>query len=144
MIDLNDFKSAGTKDPINPNDVNSIVFSMGTLSGSMGTINASLSNISFSKETVSYIESLKSKSISVFPNPTSGKFNCLFKSDKDTKANLMITDANTGTNILAKSIDIVKGDNSIPVDITSNYTRSIGGTCIISIKNADSTYSSKK
>jgi choice-of-anchor A domain-containing protein len=144
MIDLNDFISAGTKDKINPNDLNSIVFSMGTLNGSMGTINASLSNISFSKESVSYIESLKSKSISVFPNPTSGKFNCLFKSDKAMTANLMITDANTGTNILAKSIAIEKGENSIPIDLSANYLKSTGGTCIISIKNAEATYSSKK
>jgi hypothetical protein len=80
MVDLNDFVSAGTKDKINPNDINSIVFSMGTLDGRMGTINASFSNLSFIKESINYLESLKSKSINVFPNPTKGKFNCYFKS----------------------------------------------------------------
>lgn len=144
LIDLNDFISAGTKDKIVLNDLNSIVFSMGTLSGTMGTINASLSNISFSKETVSYVESLKSKQINVFPNPTTGKFNCLFKSDKAAVSNLMITDANTGKTILAKSIAIVKGDNTIPVDISTSFQNATGGTCIISIKAADATYTSQK
>lgn len=144
MIDLNDFVSAGTKDKIVPDDINSIVFSMGTLSGSMGTINTSLSNISFSKESISYIESLKSKAINVFPNPTSGKFNCLFKSDKAMVSNLMITDAHTGKSILAKSIAIVKGDNSVPIDISGSFQNATGGTCIISIKGADATYTSQK
>ncbi len=143
-IDLNDFISAGTKDKIIPNDITSIVFSMGTLSGTMGTVSASLSNIAFSKETISYIESLKSKAISVFPNPTSGKFNCLFKSDKDMVSNLMVTDANTGKNILAKSIAIVKGDNSIPIDISGSFQNATGGTCIISIKGVDAAYVSQK
>ena len=143
-IDLNDFVSAGTKDKIIPDDINSIVFSMGTLSGTMGTVNASISNIAFSKETISYIESLKSKAINVFPNPTSGKFNCLFKSDKAMVSNLMVTDANTGKNILAKSIAIVKGDNSIAIDISGSFQNATGGTCIISIKGIDATYISQK
>jgi len=144
LIDLNDFISAGTKDKIVPDDINSIVFSMGTLSGTMGTINASLSNIAFTKETVSYIESLKSKAINVFPNPTSGKFNCLFKSDKAASSVLMITDAKTGKSVLAKSIAIVKGENVIPVDVSTSFQNATGGTCIISIKSADATYTSQK
>ncbi|MCX6206664.1 MAG: choice-of-anchor A family protein [Bacteroidetes bacterium] len=144
LIDLNDFISAGTKDKIVPDDINSIVFSMGTLSGTMGTINASLSNIAFTKETVSYIESLKSKSINVFPNPTSGKFNCLFKSDKAASSVLMITDAKTGKSVLAKSIAIVKGENVFPVDVSASFQNATGGTCIISIKSADATYTSQK
>jgi choice-of-anchor A domain-containing protein len=143
-IDLNDFLSAGTKDKITPDDINSIVFSMGTLSGTMGTVNATISNIAFSKESISYIESLKSKAISVFPNPTSGKFNCLFKSDKAMVSNLMITDANTGKNIFAKSIAIEKGDNSIPIDISRSFQNATGGTCIISIKGVDAAYVSQK
>lgn len=144
LIDLNDFISAGTKDKIVPDDINSIVFSMGTLSGTMGTITASLSNIAFTKETVSYIESLKSKAINVYPNPTRGKFNCLFKSDKTASSILMITDAKTGKSILAKSIAIVKGENVIPVDVSASFQNATGGTCIISIKSADATYSSQK
>jgi len=143
LIDLNDFVSAATTEKIKPTDINSIVINMMTSSGQTETIKSSLSNLSFSKQTVSYIESLKSKEVSVFPNPTSGKFNCSFKSDIATTANLMVTDAYTGRQILVKSITIEKGENIVPVDIASYYQKA-NGSCIVTIKNAETTYRSKK
>jgi hypothetical protein len=56
----------------------------------------------------------------------------------------MITDANTGKNIFAKSIAIEKGDNSIPIDISRSFQNATGGTCIISIKGVDAAYVSQK
>jgi hypothetical protein len=144
LIDLNDFISTSTKDKINPNDINSIVFSLGSTNGALANINASLSNISFSKESLSSIEALKLKTITVFPNPTNGKFQCVFSSDKAMVANLMITDAYSGIKIFTKSISIEMGENIVPIDITSYYQKATGGTCIISIKNSETTYSSQK
>jgi choice-of-anchor A domain-containing protein len=143
-IDLNDFISTATKDKINPNDINSIVFTMGSLNGSMTNVNVSLSNISFSKESLSYLEALKSKSINVYPNPTSGKFYCVFNSDKAMESNLMVIDAYSGNRLYTKTIVIEKGENKIPIDISASYQTMAGGTCVISIKNAETTYNSKK
>lgn len=144
LIDLNDFISTATKDKINPNDINSIVFTMGTMNGDMVNVNTSLSNISFSKESLNYLEALKSKAISVFPNPTNGKFYCVFNSDKAMVANLMVTDANSGIKLFAKAISIEIGENTIPIDISASYQKATGGTCVISIKNSETYYSSKK
>ena len=143
-VDLNDFISKATTDKINPNDINSIVFTMGSTNGTITNINTSLSNISFSKESLSYLESLKSKSINVYPNPTSGKFYCVFNSDKVMDANLMVTDSYSGINLFTKTISIGKGENKIPLDISSSYQTAAGGICVISIKNSETTYSSKK
>ena len=144
IIDLNDFISTATKVKINPNDINSIVYTMGSMNGSLVNVNVSLSNISFSKESVAYIESLQSKTINVFPNPTSGKFNCVLNSDKELTANLEVTDAYSGINLFAKSISLLRGMNTIPIDISSYYQNATGGVCVISIKSSNATYSSKK
>jgi choice-of-anchor A domain-containing protein len=144
IIDLNDFISSATKDNIDPSDINSIVFTMGSVNGANANINLSLNNISFSKESLSYIESLKSKLINVFPNPTNGKFNCAFNSDKVMQANLEVIDMYSGARIYSKTISIVKGENTIPLDISASYQNVNGGTCVISIKNAETNYASKK
>ena len=144
VIDLNDFISKATKVKINPNDINSIVYTMGSMNGSLVNVNVSLSNISFIKESVAYIESLQSKTINVFPNPTSGKFNCVLNSDKELTANLEVTDAYSGINLFAKSISLLRGMNTIPIDISSYYQNVTGGVCVISIKSSNATYSSKK
>jgi choice-of-anchor A domain-containing protein len=143
-VDLNDFISTATKDKINPNDINSIVFTMGSTNGTITNINTTLSNISFSKESMSYLESLQSKSILVYPNPASGKFYCVFNSDRVMDANLVITDAYSGIKLFTKTISIEKGENKIPLDISSSYQTASGGICVISIKNSETTYSSKK
>jgi choice-of-anchor A domain-containing protein len=143
-IDLNDFISTATKDKINPNDINSIVFTMGSTNGSMTIINTTLSNVSFSKESLTYLEALKSKVINVYPNPTSGKFYCVFNSDKAIESNLMVTDAYSGIRLYSKTISIEKGENKIPIDISTSYQTAAGGTCVISIKNSETNYSSKK
>jgi hypothetical protein len=144
VINLNDFISKASTDKINPNDINSIVFTMGSMNGAMTNINASLSNLSFSKESLSYLDALKSKTINVYPNPTSGKFYCVFNSDKAMDANLMVTDAYSGIKLLTKTITIEKGENKIPVDISASYQTAAGGTCVISVNNSETNYSSKK
>jgi choice-of-anchor A domain-containing protein len=143
-IDLNDFISKASTDKINPNDINSIVFTMGSMNGAMTNINASLSNLAFSKESLSYLDALKSKAISVYPNPTSGRFYCVFNSDKSMDANLMVTDAYSGIKLLTKTIAIEKGENKIPVDISASYQTTAGGACVISVNNSETNYSSKK
>ncbi len=144
MLDLNDFISIATKDQIDLTDINSVVFTMGSLNSTNSNINLSLSNISFTKESLSYIESLKSKMINLFPNPSNGKFNCVFNSEKAMAANLEVRDLYSGIKIYSKNISIEKGENTIPVDFTSFYQNMNGGTCVISIKNSETTYSSKK
>jgi choice-of-anchor A domain-containing protein len=144
IIDLNDFISIATKDKIDPTDLNSIVFTTGSVNGANSNINLTLSNISFSKESLSYIESLKSKLINVFPNPSNGKFNCAFNSDKVMQANLEVIDLYSGVRIFSKTISIEKGENTIPLDISASYQNVNGGTCVISIKNGETMYASKK
>lgn len=68
----------------------------------------------------------------------------MLSAEKNADANLEITDLFSGKKILSKSILLVKGENKIPIDITAVYQNTAGGTCVISIQNADANYEPKK
>jgi hypothetical protein len=57
---------------------------------------------------------------------------------------LEVIDLYSGARIFSKTISIEKGENTIPLDISASYQNVNGGTCVISIKNAETNYASKK
>ncbi len=65
-ISLDDFKSAGTTDKIDANDITTVVFSFETTSGKTVTINTLLSEVAFSKKTAGYLNSQEAAQIYVF------------------------------------------------------------------------------
>ena len=120
FISLSDFKSTGSTAPIVPNDITSLVITLGTSNvGSITNLDASFSNISFTKEDIGYIRSLSAGEVSVYPNPSKGAFNVKFKADNNYGLTLKITEASTGKVVMTKAVNAVFGENSVPVDITN-------------------------
>jgi len=87
LIDLGDFTSLVNKNKIKADDINAIVFTITNTAASANGVTQTMSNLAFSKESAAYIRSLSSKEIKLFPNPSTGKFNCVFQSDKDIPYN---------------------------------------------------------
>ncbi|OYU54152.1 MAG: hypothetical protein CFE25_16075 [Chitinophagaceae bacterium BSSC1] len=138
LIDLGEFSSLVNKNRIKPDDINAIVFTVTNSAGTTSSITQSINNLAFSKESVSYIRSLTSKEIKLFPNPSTGKFNCVFQSDKDIQLQLNITDASKGIVIYRKTVTAVKGSNTVSVDLgTTLQTLSV---CILNLGAEDGSY----
>jgi hypothetical protein len=138
LIDLGEFTSLVNKNRIKPDDINSIVFTITNSAGITSSITQSINNLAFSKESASYIRSLTSKEIKLFPNPSTGKFNCVFQSDKDVPLQLTITEASKGIVLYRKSVTAVKGSNTVSVDLgNSLQTLSV---CILNLGAEDGSY----
>jgi choice-of-anchor A domain-containing protein len=138
LIDLGEFSSLVNKNRIKPDDINSIVFTVTNSAGTTSSISQTINNLAFSKESANYIRSLSSKEIKLFPNPSSGKFNCVFQSDKDMQLQLNITDASKGIVLYRKTVVAVKGSNTVSVDL-SNSIQNLS-VCILTLESEDGNY----
>jgi hypothetical protein len=125
-ISLDDFKSASTTDKIDANDVTTVVFSFETTSGKTVTINTLLSEVAFSKKTAGYLNSQEAAQIYVFPNPINGSsFTAGFNSTVNTNITVQLTEAASGKVIFTKITNAIKGDNIIPVKLSTPATPSV-------------------
>ncbi|OIR00730.1 cadherin-like beta sandwich domain protein [mine drainage metagenome] len=139
-VSMNSFISAASTAKINPNDVTTIIFAVEVGTGTNSPINTTLSNISFAKQDYVYLNSLKSKDIQLYPNPSTSKnFTCNFYSDKDVQLTLRITDL-SGRTIASQQVNAITGLNVVPVTLTSN----VNGIHVVSLEGADVKYNSKK
>ncbi len=138
LIDLGDFSSLVNKNRIKADDINSIVFTVTNSAGTTSSITQNINNLAFSKESATYIRSLSSKEIKLFPNPSTGKFNCVFQSDKDVQLQLNITDASKGIVLYRKTVNAVKGSNTVSIDLgASLQTLSV---CVLNLGSEDGSY----
>lgn len=133
QVSLNDFKSASNNSPIDPKDISMVVFNFEVSGGSLIDVQANLSNLSFSKSDFAYLNSLSNKEISVFPNPSNGKFTSSFKSEKSGLVNLVLTDMTSGRKISTKSVSVQMGENQVPMNVEkpsgiNHYILTIEGT----------------
>lgn len=138
LIDLGEFASLVNKNRIKPDDINSIVFTITNSAGITSSITQSINNLAFSKESANYIRSLSSKEIKLFPNPSTGKFNCVFQADKEIQLKLNITDASKGIVLYTKTVTAVKGSNTVGVDL-SNMLQTLTA-CILTLESEDGNY----
>ena len=142
MIDLSEFISAKSKNTINADDINSVVFTISNSAGITTNIFHTLINLAFSKETAAYVRSLSSKEVQVYPNPTSGRFNCSFQSDKAVHMQLTITELTSGIIVYSKLVSALKGSNLVPIDVASGITKL--GTYLLSFHSEEGGYEPKK
>ncbi len=138
LIDLGDFSSLVNKNRIKPDDINAIVFTVTNSTGNSTNITQNINNLAFSKESISYIQSLSSKEIKVFPNPSTGKFNCVFQSDKDEQLQLSITDASKGIVLYRKTVSALRGSNTVSVDLGSTLQNL--SVCVLTLVSEDGNY----
>jgi hypothetical protein len=88
-----------------------------------------------------YNNSLQSKEIAVFPNPSSGRFNVIFKSDKANELTLKVTNASIGKLMFTKTVNAIKGENKVQVDISDN---SLVNICVLTLEGTNTKYEPKK
>jgi hypothetical protein len=141
QLSLNDFVSATSKDKINPNDITAVIFGVGVSTGKLTNVKLDISNASFSKTDFAYLESLKSKELSAYPNPSKGQFVATFNSANVATLTMNVIDASTGRPVFTKSVNAQVGPNSVPV----NLDRASGlNTYILTLEGASIKYNSKK
>ncbi|MCA6438863.1 MAG: SdrD B-like domain-containing protein [Sediminibacterium sp.] len=142
MISLSDFKSATATTPLNPNDINSIVVSMGPSSQGRSTeVTTSISNVSFTKDDLVYLRSLQAKDVTSYPNPSNGRFTVTFKADKDYSLNLKVTEAASGKVVATKAVNAVKGENNVQMNVDGNGTQKL---YIINLEGSNIKYKASK
>jgi hypothetical protein len=126
MISLSDFKSGTSTASFNPNDISSLVISMGPTSAGQSTeVNVSLSGVSFTKEDLGYLRSLQARDVTSYPNPSNGRFNVTFKAEKDYNLTLRVTEAASGKVIATKALNAVKGENIFQMNVDGNGTQKL-------------------
>jgi hypothetical protein len=75
---------------------------------------------SFLKKPKEFVENLNQQKIHIYPNPSkNGIFNASFRSDTNGPLTIRIINAATGKVIYSKVIQAIKGDNVVPVQLSS-------------------------
>lgn len=140
-INLADFSSSTNKNSFNPKDITTVVFALEVANGKSTTIDASISKISFSKQMSSASTTIEIKDVQLYPNPSKGRFVASFKSDITALLSLKVIDAYSGKPMFSKSVNAVKGDNNVSVEMNQTIGTSI---YILSIEGEGSKYQPKK
>lgn len=140
-INLSDFKSDNNKNPFVANDITTIIFALETGKNVSTAINASISKTSFSKSITTVSNTIETKDVQLYPNPSKGRFVASFKADNASNVTLKVTDANSGRLMFSKSVSTVKGDNNVPVELTQSINTNI---YILSIEAEGAKYIPKK
>jgi hypothetical protein len=132
-IKLDDFKSSANQSMFNPNDLTTALFAFEVSTGKSTNISVDLSKVVFSKDqSVIAAATIETKDVQLYPNPSKGRFNASFKAEKAMSVTIKMFDATTGRPMYNKQVQIVKGDNTFPIEInqsinTNAYILSIEG-----------------
>jgi hypothetical protein len=140
-INLSDFKSDNNKNPFVANDITTIIFALETGSNNVTAMIASISKTYFSKTFTTASNSIETKEVQLYPNPSKGRFVASFKADVASTVTLKVTDANSGRLMFSKSVNTVKGDNTVPVELSQSINTNI---YILSIEGEAAKYLPKK
>ena len=115
-VNLRSFKSAGSSDKIRMDDILQVVFSLEPNSDG-SAITAKFSDIAFAKAEAPDEEALAKRNLTIYPNPSNGKFNISFAAEAVMNATLKITEPGTGRIYSSKVFSTVVGNNIVPVEI---------------------------
>lgn len=140
-INLSDFTSANNKNAFVANDITTIIFALETGTTNSTAINASISKTSFSKTITTASNTIETKDVQLYPNPSKGRFVASFKADNASSVTLKVTDANSGRLMFSKIVSTVKGDNNVPVEMNQSINTNI---YILSIEGEGAKYRPKK
>ncbi|MBR2647323.1 MAG: DUF4114 domain-containing protein [Sediminibacterium sp.] len=118
-ISLSDFISAGNNQPINANDITTIVFSFEATGGVQTTIDATISSVAFSKKSKEFLSNLLEQQLHVYPNPvrSGGTAYAAFKSTENTNVTVKLIETATGKIVQTQQANAIKGDNMIPIKL---------------------------
>jgi hypothetical protein len=140
-INLSDFTSAQNGKAFNPNDITTIIFSFEVGTGKSTQVNAAISKVSFTKQSEVATNTILSKNVQLYPNPSKGRFVASFTAEIPSRVTLKLLDANTGRQILSKEIITVKGENNVNVELNQSINTNM---YILSIEGNTDKYLPKK
>jgi choice-of-anchor A domain-containing protein len=142
-IPFSDFKSDSLSSVFNPNDVRTLAFSRGYQATSgLETIDLSIGGVAFVPTSTALInKQLVSSAVGVKPNPSTGSFTVSFKSNATEQANIKITDV-LGKTIYTFGVNIVNGENQLPLDISSITQQN--GILFLTVESKSSQYNTVK
>ena len=140
-INLSDFKSTNNTSAFAANDITTIIFALETGNTASTSINASISKVAFSKNIVSVSNTIETKDVQLYPNPSKGKFVASFKADNTSLVTLKVTDANSGRLMFSQMVNTVKGDNNVSVELNQSISTNV---YILSIEGDAAKYFPKK
>jgi hypothetical protein len=140
-INLSDFTSSQNGKAFSPNDITTIIFSLEVGSGKSTQVNASISKVSFTKQSEVAANTILTKNVQLYPNPSKGRFVASFNAEVPSTVTLKLLDANTGRQILSKNIITVKGQNNVSVELNQSINTNM---YILSIEGNTDKYLPKK
>ncbi len=140
-INLSDFTSTQNGKAFNPNDITTIIFSFEVGSGKSTQVNATISKVCFTKQSQVAANTISTKNVQLYPNPSKGRFVASFNAETPSTVILKMLDANTGRQILSKEIKTVKGQNNVNVELNQSINTNV---YILSIEGNTDKYLPKK
>ncbi len=138
-IALNSFKSSKFNTAINANDITAINFSFITSRNAATNMTVNLSKVRFSTAIVATPASETLNVMSIYPNPTMGRFTTTFKSDAVQPLVLKVIDVVTGRVVKTQFINATKSENKINVAI-DNSQAITNGLYIVTLEGDDIKY----
>jgi hypothetical protein len=139
-INLNQFKSAKYTDAINANDIIAVNFSFINSRGITSAMNINLSKARFASNTVA--TDVTAQMMSIYPNPTTGRFTVGFTSETATPLVLKVVALSTGKVVKTQFINATKGVNQTAVEL--NNTTSTNGLFIVTLEGDNIKYNAAK
>ncbi len=130
-INLNQFKSSKYAQELYANDIVAVNFSFLTSRNTPTTMNINLSKARFTNTEIA--TTIEVKAISVYPNPSNGKFSVNFSNEVATPLVLKVVEVSTGRIVKTQFINAVKGKNQVTIAIdnttltSSLYTVTLEG-----------------
>ena len=141
-IKLDDFKSSANQSMFYANDLTTAVFAFEVGTGKSTNISVDLSKVVFSKDQATVpAATIETKDVKLYPNPSKGRFNASFKTDKAMSVTIKMFDAANGRPMYTKQVQTVKGDNTVPVEINQTINTN---AYILSIEGEGVAYQPKK
>jgi hypothetical protein len=140
-INLSDFTSTNKSKPFIANDITTIVFTFEVETGKSTQVNATISKVSFAKQNADVANTIETKNVQLYPNPSRGRFVASFRAEFPSTVTLKLLDATNGRLILSKDIKTVKGENSVNIELDQSINTNI---YILSIEGISDKYLPKK
>ncbi|MBA3827334.1 MAG: VCBS repeat-containing protein [Taibaiella sp.] len=139
IISLDDFASDKLTAPFTANDIKAVVYTF-LFNHAPTDLNYYVDNQAFSKEVAVSTNQLNAKSISIYPNPSTGSFQCKFISDDNRALELQVMDI-TGRVVYTQAVNATVGANTVQITLPDANTHSI---LMVGLSNGDVTYKPAK
>ncbi|MCC7532760.1 MAG: CIA30 family protein [Bacteroidia bacterium] len=119
-IPFSHFKSIKNNEQLNASDLTMMVFTFAYQENNP-TFELEISDVKFVKTSTGISNEVKNFTpVSIYPNPSNGKFDIMFSSSQSDIVNIQVTDI-LGRIIYSKKANVLTGSNFIKIDLLDEY-----------------------